>query len=83
MSETAATPLPHAMPLSTARYIHAALGELALLARQAQMDTTEAMILAARIEALSVMQRLRAGPSQARPLAGGHTAAGRGNGKAG
>jgi hypothetical protein len=48
--------------LSTARYIHAALGDLARLAQQAELESTEVMILAARMEALGVMRRLRGEP---------------------
>lgn len=86
MPETAPSQFPAATPLATARYIHAALGDLALLAQQAQMETTEAMILAARIEALSVVQRLRGEtpqPAGRAPLARNDPAPRGGNGKAG
>lgn len=51
-----------ASPLATARYIHNVLGDLAKLAQQAQLEGTEVMILAARIEALGAVRRLRAEP---------------------
>lgn len=49
-----------AASLATARYIHNVLGDLAKLAQQAQLEATEVMILAARIEALGAVRRLRA-----------------------
>ncbi len=51
-----------AASLATARYIHNVLGDLAKLAQQAQLEATEVMILAARIEALGAVRRLRAPP---------------------
>lgn len=58
--QTAAT-----SPLSTARYIHDALGDLAKLAQHANLEATEVMILAARIEALNAVRRLRVDPNGA------------------
>jgi hypothetical protein len=57
-----------ASPLATARYIHNALGDLAKLAQQAQLEGTEVMLLAARIEALGAVRRLRAEPAAITPL---------------
>lgn len=54
-------------PLSTARYLHDALGDLAKLAQSANLEATEVMILAARIEALNAIRRYRAdGPGAGR-----------------
>lgn len=70
-------------PLAAARTIHNVLGDLAKLAQQAQLEGTEVMILAARIEALGVIRRLRAAQPDVPLLTSRNPAAGGGNGKAG
>jgi hypothetical protein len=63
--------------LATARYIHNVLGDLAKLAQQAQLEATEVMILAARIEALGAVRRLRAPPRAGEALPSGDAPTGR------
>ncbi|MET0545649.1 MAG: hypothetical protein ABWZ40_04995 [Caulobacterales bacterium] len=47
--------------LSTARYLQSILGDLAKLAQGAQLETTEAMLLAAKIEAAHAVRVLSGG----------------------
>jgi len=67
MSQDAPRPIAVSSPLSTARYIHAALGDLAELAQHANLEATEVLILAARIEALTAVRRLRVEQAAAGP----------------
>ena len=72
-----------ASQLAAARYIHNVLGDLAKLAQQAQLEGIEVMILAARIEALGAVRRLRAAEPAVPLLTSRDPAARGGNGKAG
>lgn len=66
-----------AASLATARYIHNVLGDLAKLAQQAQLEATEVMILAARIEALGALRRQRVEPGITQPSPRGDPSTGR------
>jgi hypothetical protein len=63
--------------LATARYIHNVLGDLAKLAQQSQLEAPDVMILAAWIEALGALRRLRVEPGITQPSPRGDHSTGR------